>query len=91
MGNARYLTYRQEADLVEWVAARGQNYQQYLQFCDHYDVKQRYTEYYFKRWCDKKRPRLKMKREEAERPPQGERDLATRLSPRWCGHRVSGR
>lgn len=58
----RYLTKPEEALLIAFVGAKGENYSRYLDFCDRNEIpdSRRFTEQYFHVWCTRHRSALSL-------------------------------
>jgi hypothetical protein len=60
MGQKSYLTYRQKESLLNWLAATGENYDKYIEWCDKNSVpkEQRFTPKYLHTWVQRRRPKF---------------------------------
>lgn len=64
MATRSYLTPREKNELVEYIAASGQSYERYLDWCDRHQVTNRWTEKYFATWVQRRRRKVQVQREE---------------------------
>lgn len=65
LGKSRsYLTKPEQALLIDFVAAKGENYGRFLDFCDRREIPddRRFTEDYFHVWCHRHRPAIQIAR-----------------------------
>ena len=60
------LSYVEVDALLEWIAAHGGTYKQYLLFCDQYHIgpERRFNEGTYSNWQQRRRDRIRQKREE---------------------------
>lgn len=64
MGNRSYLTPREKAELVEFVAASGQSYERYKEWCGLHHVTNIWTPQYFNTWVQRRRAKVQTARAE---------------------------
>lgn len=61
MGLKSYTSAREKNDLIEFIAATGENYDRYLEWCAARGVKP-YTKKYLHTWIQRRRPKIKQMR-----------------------------
>lgn len=64
MGQKKFLTTNERRDLIQEIAAKGENYQRYTEWCDRNFIQNRFTPGYLHKWVNKNRIAIKAARVE---------------------------
>lgn len=83
MGQKRFLTQSERKSLIQDVAARGENYERYTEWCNRNFIQHRFTPAYFHKWVDKNRIAIKAARvehqEEIKKNALADKQLRVRI------------
>lgn len=61
MGIKSYLSHNQKEDLLNYLAATGENYDKYLEYCEQYKLKP-FSQKYLHTWIQRRRPKFQKAR-----------------------------